>query len=98
MTKPFRGRKIEIQREVQKEESTTMATESTTTEETTEISTEEGLECCVCENKNMNIRTTPCGHVICEGCYQSWFVTMNHRRCPMCNSQVQLDRIIKLFN
>ena len=58
---------------------------------------EEGFECRVCFTKGTNVRATKCGHICCEECYQAWFVQGNQKRCPMCNTPVELNEVIKLF-
>lgn len=41
-------------------------------------------ECVVCGDECVNLYITPCMHVICEDCADSWFVQESKDTCPMC--------------
>lgn len=56
-------------------------------------------ECPVCcddieEDKQYSI--TPCGHVLCPECANTWFKTQNKTRCAVCNKYVDPNKVITI--
>lgn len=64
------------------------------------LNTEPGPSCSVCFERlsdvNGQVCATKCGHLFCKGCINHQFAGQE-KRCPVCNSAVEMDELRTIF-
>ena len=54
-------------------------------------------ECVICfyPLTDKDIAVTACGHKYHHECIRKWFAKGNNKRCPLCNGEKKIDKVIR---
>ncbi len=54
--------------------------------------------CAICLDQVKQPLATFCGHIFCKYCILKWLdANTNNKICPVCNSKISKDKLIRLF-